>query len=98
MNGCMIDSGEAFDWGAGERGKTFKISAFVATDMLLWEPEESDSNNFNDGSSSPGEGFVGSREKVEPADRGMNWSLADFRAGILKSVDDPGVSTARDDH
>jgi hypothetical protein len=56
MNGCVIESSEAFDWGAGTDGRTFKISKFAATDMLLWEPEEVD-HSFNDGSSSPGDGL-----------------------------------------
>jgi len=57
MNGCMIKGSEAFDWGMGENGSTYKVSNFRATDMLFWEPDEADSNNFNDASSSPGEGF-----------------------------------------
>src|SRR5207248_2051880 len=57
MNGCIIEGVDAFDWGAGENGRTFKISAFLATDMLLWEPTEED-HSFNDGSSSPGDGLT----------------------------------------
>jgi hypothetical protein len=57
MNGCIIESGEAFDWSAGGRGSTFRISAFQPTAMLLWEPDEKIDNYFNDGASSPGEGF-----------------------------------------
>ena len=57
MNGLVIESGDSLDWGAGERGKTFKLANFKATDMLLWETDEGDPNYFNDGASSPGEGL-----------------------------------------
>ena len=57
MNGCVIKGTEAFDWGNGDRGFTYKISDFRATDMLFWETDETDPNGFNDASSSPGEGF-----------------------------------------
>ena len=57
MNGSVINGFKPFDWSAGSVGKTYKNSDFKATDMLLWEPNEKDSGNFNDGSSSPGEGF-----------------------------------------
>ena len=57
MNGCMIKGGGAFDWGAGEVGSTYKQSDFRATDMLFWETDENDPGYFNDGSSSPSEGF-----------------------------------------
>ena len=57
MNGCVIDGSGSFDWDAGAAGKTFKNSAFRATDMLFWETDESNSLYFNDGASSPDEGF-----------------------------------------
>jgi len=57
MNGAVINGAESFDWSAGSVGKTFKNSAFLPTDMLLWETDEKDPNNFNDGSSRPSEGF-----------------------------------------
>jgi len=57
MNGLVIDAANSFDWGAGERGRTFKITSFKATDMLLWETDELIPNYFNDGASSPGEGL-----------------------------------------
>jgi len=57
MNGAVINGGGSFDWTAGALGKTFKNSAFKATDMLLWEPDETQSGYFNDGSSRPSEGF-----------------------------------------
>src|SRR5207249_4463394 len=59
MNGAVIDGYGSFDWSSGERGKTFKTTAFLPTDMLLWESDEKDPNNFNDGSSRPGEGDGG---------------------------------------
>ena len=57
MNGAVIDGMKAFDWTAGKYGRTFKSSAFLPTDMLLWEPDENDPGYFNDGSSEPSEGF-----------------------------------------
>jgi prepilin-type processing-associated H-X9-DG protein len=57
MNGCVIDGNGSFDWSAGAIGRTFKNSEFRATDMLLWETDENDPGYFNDGASSPQEGF-----------------------------------------
>ena len=57
MNGVVINSSDSFDWSAGALGKTFKNSAFLPTDMLIWETDEADPGYFNDGSSTPGEGF-----------------------------------------
>lgn len=58
MNGAVIAGSGAFDWSAGAAGKTYKNSAFKATDMLFWESDETDSGNFNDGSSRPDEGLT----------------------------------------
>lgn len=58
MNGCVINGSQVLDWGAGTLGKTYRASAFKPTDMLFWEPDETDYNNFNDASSSPGEGLT----------------------------------------
>ena len=57
MNGAVINGGNSFNWTAGSQGKTYKASMFLATDMLFWEPDETDAGNFNDASSSPGEGL-----------------------------------------
>ncbi len=57
MSGVVISSTESFDWSAGAAGRTFKASAFQPTDMLFWETDEADPGYFNDGSSSPQEGF-----------------------------------------
>lgn len=57
MSGVVISSTESFDWSAGTAGKTFKNSAFLPTDMIFWETDEADPGYFNDGSSSPAEGF-----------------------------------------
>jgi prepilin-type N-terminal cleavage/methylation domain-containing protein/prepilin-type processing-associated H-X9-DG protein len=57
MNGAVINGAGSFDWTSGARGKTFKNSAFLATDMLLWETDERDPGYFNDGASRPSEGF-----------------------------------------
>jgi prepilin-type N-terminal cleavage/methylation domain-containing protein len=58
MTGYVINGRPAINWDAGSIGKTYKQTDFKATDMLLWEPDEKISNNFNDGSSSPGEGLT----------------------------------------
>jgi prepilin-type N-terminal cleavage/methylation domain-containing protein len=58
MNGCVIDgAGGIFDWSAGSLGKNFKTTAFQPTDMLFWETDENDPGYFNDGASTPAEGF-----------------------------------------
>ena len=57
MSGVVINSGSSFDWEAGAAGSTFKASAFQPTDLLFWETDEADPNYFNDGSSTPAEGF-----------------------------------------
>ena len=57
MSGCVIKGTDAFDWGNGDRGLTYKTTNFRATDMLFWETDENDPGYFNDASSSPAEGF-----------------------------------------
>ncbi len=57
MSGVVIRSSDSFDWSAGGAGKTFKATDFRPTDMIFWETDEKDPGYFNDGSSSPGEGF-----------------------------------------
>ena len=57
MNGVVINGSGSFDWTAGSMGRTFKNSDFLPTDMLFWETDERDPGYFNDGASSPGEGF-----------------------------------------
>jgi prepilin-type N-terminal cleavage/methylation domain-containing protein len=57
MSGVVIASSESFDWSAGASGRTFKTTSFQATDMMFWETDENDPGYFNDGSSSPAEGF-----------------------------------------
>ncbi len=57
MSGVVINSSSSFDWAIGSAGGTFRASAFQPTDMLFWETDEADSGYFNDGSSSPAEGF-----------------------------------------
>lgn len=58
MNGAVIDSFDAFDWSAGERGRTFKSGLFRADDLLFWETDEKVPGYFNDGSSRPSEGLT----------------------------------------
>jgi len=57
MNGAVIDGSGSFDWGAGALGKNFRTTAFLPTDMLIWETDEGDPGYFNDGASDPSEGF-----------------------------------------
>ena len=57
MSGVVIAGPESFEWSLGAIGRTFKTSSFQPTDMLFWETDEKDPGYFNDGSSSPGEGF-----------------------------------------
>jgi len=45
------------DWEGGARGKTFTMSKFSGSDMLLWETDENVPLYFNDGASSPDEGL-----------------------------------------
>jgi prepilin-type N-terminal cleavage/methylation domain-containing protein/prepilin-type processing-associated H-X9-DG protein len=58
MNGCVIQSYDAFDWGAGANGRTYRVSDFQPGDMLLWETDETVENYFNDGASNPSEGLT----------------------------------------
>jgi hypothetical protein len=61
MNGCVINGSKPFDWGAGVLGRTYKATDMKPTDMLFWEPDAESlgtDNNFNDASSSPGEGLT----------------------------------------
>jgi prepilin-type N-terminal cleavage/methylation domain-containing protein len=58
MSGCVINGSGAFDWSAGTAGRTYKSTAFKPTDMIFWEPDENDPGQFNDASSSPGEGLT----------------------------------------
>jgi hypothetical protein len=55
MNGVVINGSGVFDWSAGVAGRTYKAADMKPMDMLFWEPDETDNNNFNDASSSPGE-------------------------------------------
>ncbi len=45
------------DWDGGARGRTFRLTAFKMTDVLIWETDENIPNYFNDGGSSPDEGL-----------------------------------------
>jgi prepilin-type N-terminal cleavage/methylation domain-containing protein len=61
MNGAVIlgtGPRDSFDFQRGAQGYTYKASAFQATDMLFWESDDTDPGNFNDGSSSPDEGWT----------------------------------------
>ena len=60
MSGVVINGGpgNSFAWDLGDLGRTYRSSSFKATDMIFWEPDENDSNQFNDASSSPGESLT----------------------------------------
>ncbi len=58
MNGAVINGSGAYDWSAGVLGRTYKSPAFKATDMLFWEPDETQSDYFNDAASRPSEGLT----------------------------------------
>ena len=61
MNGAVIRGSSAtdsFNFQRGAQGYTYKSSAFKGTDMLLWESDDTDPGNFNDGSSYPSEGWT----------------------------------------
>jgi prepilin-type processing-associated H-X9-DG protein len=61
MNGAVIlgtAPGDSFNFSRGAQGYTYKSSAFQPTDMLLWEADDTNPGNFNDGSSAPGEGWT----------------------------------------
>jgi len=59
MNGVVISTTVPpnRDWDGGARGNTFKLTLFRASDMLLWEPDESIPSYFDDCASTPDEGF-----------------------------------------
>jgi prepilin-type N-terminal cleavage/methylation domain-containing protein len=58
MNGAIINGSGSFDYDAGVVGRTYKASAFKPTDMLFWEPDETDQEYFNDACSDPTEGLT----------------------------------------
>jgi prepilin-type N-terminal cleavage/methylation domain-containing protein len=61
MNGAVILGNyptDSWDWDRGAQGYTYKASAFLATDMLLWESDDTNPGNFNDGASQPDEGWA----------------------------------------
>jgi prepilin-type N-terminal cleavage/methylation domain-containing protein len=58
INGAVINGYEGYDWSMGVLGKTYRGAAFKPTDMLFWEPDETDSGYFNDAASRPSEGLT----------------------------------------
>ena len=61
MSGVVIPGigpNDSFDWDRGAQGYTYKSFAFRPTDLLFWESDESNPNNFNDGASEPDEGWT----------------------------------------
>jgi prepilin-type N-terminal cleavage/methylation domain-containing protein len=58
MNGAVINGAHAYDYSAGALGRTYKGTAFKPTDMLFWEPDETDQDYFNDACSDPSEGLT----------------------------------------
>ena len=58
MNGAVINGSSGYDWSAGLQGRTYKSQSFKATDMLFWEPDETQPDYFNDAASRPSEGLT----------------------------------------
>jgi prepilin-type N-terminal cleavage/methylation domain-containing protein len=58
LNGAVINGNGSYDWTAGGLGHTYKGIAFKPTDMLFWEPDETQSDYFNDACSRPSEGLT----------------------------------------
>ncbi len=58
INGAIINGDKAYDWTAGALGKTYRSIAFRGSDMIFWEPDETESDYFNDASSRPSEGLT----------------------------------------
>jgi prepilin-type N-terminal cleavage/methylation domain-containing protein len=76
MNGAVINGTSAYDWSAGDVGKTYRNGVFLATDMLFWETLESDPGYFNDAASNPSEGF--SKRHAKGAIVGLIGGHAEF--------------------
>jgi prepilin-type N-terminal cleavage/methylation domain-containing protein len=57
-NGAVINGNGGYDWSAGAMGRTYKSLAFKAADMIFWEPDETQSDYFNDACSRPSEGLT----------------------------------------
>ena len=58
INGAVISGKKAYDWDAGALGYTYKSPPFKPTDMIFWEPDETQSDYFNDACSRPSEGLT----------------------------------------
>lgn len=54
-NGAVIGYGR---FGGTSTPNSYKVNQFKPTNYLLWEPDELEPNWFNDGSSTPSEGFT----------------------------------------
>jgi prepilin-type processing-associated H-X9-DG protein len=61
MNGAVILGNypsDSWNWDRGAQGYSYKASAFLPTDMLLWECDDRNPDYFNDGASEPYEGWA----------------------------------------
>ncbi len=58
MNGAVINGSGGYDFSAGRVGRTYKSSALKPSDMIFWEPDETQSDYFNDACSKPSEGLT----------------------------------------
>ena len=58
MNGAVINGNGGYDFTSGRVGKTYKGTAFKPTDMIFWEPDETQYDYFNDACSRPSEGLT----------------------------------------
>ena len=51
---CWNGSIGGYDGKAGDlAGRTYKVTDFIATDYQMWEQDDDDSFNFNDGGNNP---------------------------------------------
>lgn len=66
-------------WNSGIWGETFKATAFMPTDVLLWEQDEKSPGSFNDGCSFPNENFSARHS------RGGIFGFMDGRVEYVKS-------------
>jgi prepilin-type N-terminal cleavage/methylation domain-containing protein len=58
MNGAVINGNGGYDFSSGRVGRTYKGFALKPTDMIFWEPDETQSDYFNDACSRPSEGLT----------------------------------------
>ena len=58
MNGAVINGIGGYDFASGRVGRTYRGSELKPSDMLFWEPDETQYDYFNDACSKPSEGLT----------------------------------------